>query len=766
MLHTCTVENAPKQLGDFEILRELGRGGMGVVYEARQKSLNRRVALKVLSTGLGLTTKAIMRFKREAEAAAKLHHTNIVPIYFTGDEDRVPYYAMELVDGPSLDQVIRQLRNGSDVASKGSLDSTDDASPGQPNAVPDWVNGTIGLEKPSSVSESAASTSVNSDSSSSFGSGSTYFDNVAGMMSGVADALAHAHDQGVIHRDIKPSNLLLSQDGRLSVNDFGLARILEQPGMTISGELMGSPMYMSPEQIAVGRIPLDHRTDIYSLGASLYELLTLQTPFDGQQRDQVLSQIIHKEPSSPRSINKRIPRDLETICLKAMEKDPDRRYQTADQMAKDLQCFVNRHAISARRIGPIERGLRWTKRHRALTAAIGCAVILAAVALTYAARDRAIRREYAAEMAMASAMSGDLDEAYRLIVEAEVHGASPEWVETLYGQVELSRGENEKAIDHLQKALKLKPNDVTTIAMLAEAYASDGQWFPYAKLLGQLDNATAETPQGLVFVAKAWSWVAPKKAISIADLAMKRSRSPIGLVVRSNARAAHAHDIRDLSLAEKALDDARFAIELLGSESPIAHGAQLYGRIVAADLYTKAGQQARSNELLGLANVNVKQLEQAPRNLVACFLRATYHWQNGDHDAAIAAFNKDGAMGYGSQVVVGSAYEANELQRALKKLSDLAEPRNIIVEESRAILCLGIRDGKAEAERIVRELGKRSNLGKEYYEPLLFLLLGKSDDLKRLAGADLETDTESLSYYPLKLIFQRRFSVSGNRIPT
>ena len=282
--HDCTSQNEnqlvgntrPTQLGDFEILRELGRGGMGVVYEAKQKSLNRRVALKVLSTGLGLTTKAIMRFKREAEAAAKLHHTNIVPIYSTGDEGRIPYYAMELVDGPSLDQVIRQLRRGSYDSSQGSFDSTDVASLEQGDSVPDWVKGTIGLENPNLDVEGATSTK-SSDSSSSFGTGIAYFDNVASMMAGVADALAHAHDQGVIHRDIKPSNLLLSQDGRLSVNDFGLARMLEQPGMTISGELMGSPMYMSPEQIAVGRIPLDHRTDIYSLGASLYELLTLQT---------------------------------------------------------------------------------------------------------------------------------------------------------------------------------------------------------------------------------------------------------------------------------------------------------------------------------------------------------------------------------------------------------------------------------------------------------------------------------------------------------
>src|SRR5262249_27350510 len=159
-----------------------------------------------------------------------------------------------------------------------------------------------------------------------------YFDTVARMIAEVADALVYAHQQGVIHRDIKPSNLLLSPQGRLSVNDFGLARLLEQPGMTMTGEFVGTPKYMSPEQITAGRTPLAHRTDIYSLGATLYEILTFQPPFTGERRDQVLAQILHKEPKPPRKVNRQIPIDLETICLKAMEKDPDRRYQTAAAM--------------------------------------------------------------------------------------------------------------------------------------------------------------------------------------------------------------------------------------------------------------------------------------------------------------------------------------------------------------------------------------------------------------------------------------------------
>jgi hypothetical protein len=266
-----------QRLGDFENLRELGRGGMGVVFEARQLSLNRKVALKVLSGGLGLTGKGVQRFQREAEAAAKLHQSNIVPVYATGAEGDTHYYAMELIDGPSLDRVIRQMRQTRDAQSSGSPASASE------NVLPTAITGPYVAES-SPQANSAALLST-----SSLSSDGQYFDTVARMIADVADALEHAHKSGVIHRDMKPSNLLLSPDGRLSINDFGLARLLEQPEMTMTGEFVGTPAYLSPEQITSGRVPLDHRTDIYSLGATLYELLTLRPPFTGERRDQVLA---------------------------------------------------------------------------------------------------------------------------------------------------------------------------------------------------------------------------------------------------------------------------------------------------------------------------------------------------------------------------------------------------------------------------------------------------------------------------------------------
>jgi serine/threonine protein kinase len=346
----------PRRLGDYSILREIGRGGMGIVYEALQVSLNRRVALKVLGGGLGLTAKAVQRFHREAAAAARLHHTNIVPVYATGEEDGTHFYAMELIDGPSLDHVIRQLRRTREVhQSPGEMSHPrTDTSPSPSLA----ATGPYVPESDSRPTFSAEA--IHSDSH--------YFDTIARMVAEVADALEYAHRQGVIHRDIKPSNLLLSPAGRLSLNDFGLARVLEQPGMTLSGEFVGTPAYMSPEQVAVGRIPLDQRTDIYSLGATLYELLALQPPYQGQSREQILAQIVHKEPKAPRRIQKKVPADLETICLKCLEKDPDRRYQSAGALAEDLRRYVNRFAISARRVGPAQRLVKWARRRPAVAA--------------------------------------------------------------------------------------------------------------------------------------------------------------------------------------------------------------------------------------------------------------------------------------------------------------------------------------------------------------------------------------------------------------
>jgi tetratricopeptide (TPR) repeat protein len=335
-----------KRLGDFELQREIGRGGMGIVYEAEQLSLRRKVALKILPTGLGLTPQAIERFGREARAAAHLHHTNIVPVYAIGEADGCNYYAMELVEGESLGAILDGLRSG----------------------------------KPSSLLEETI-TKINADSSA---GRRTWFDAVARLLAEVADALHYAHRQGIVHRDVKPSNLLLSRNGRLCLTDFGLARVAQEPGMTVSGSILGTPAYMSPEQITAGRVVrADHRTDIYSLGAVLYQLLTLERPVQGTAIEEVLTGILTKDPVPPRRINPRVPVDLETICLKAMEKDPERRYRTAAELATDLRAYCQHGLILAKRAGPLKRAVKWTRRHP--VAALAAAAVIALAIVTVVA---------------------------------------------------------------------------------------------------------------------------------------------------------------------------------------------------------------------------------------------------------------------------------------------------------------------------------------------------------------------------------------------
>ena len=367
----CPNETVPERFGEFAIVREIGRGGMGIVYEAIQTSLNRRVALKVLSVGLILSKGAFARFQREAEAAAKLHHTNIVPVYTTGVQDGIPYYAMELVEGPSLEKVIKQTLIESSFTDESIGKSQ---NPRQDSCVPETV------EEPDAMTVAVANAET-LNATSSFGSGSKYFDNVARAMADVAEALDHAHAHGIVHRDIKPSNLLLSPEGRVVINDFGLAQVLEQPGLTLTGELMGSPQYMSPEQISSDHGQLDHRTDVYSLGVTLYEFLTLRAAFQGGDKAKILYQIVHKDPKSPRSINSKIPVDLETICCKAMEKNPAQRYQSTHAMADDLRRFVNRYEISARRIRPLGRAVRWCRRNRTVATLAAMLLLVVTTAL-------------------------------------------------------------------------------------------------------------------------------------------------------------------------------------------------------------------------------------------------------------------------------------------------------------------------------------------------------------------------------------------------
>ncbi len=380
------VTDTPGRLGDYRIIREVGRGGMGVVYEASQISLNRRVALKVLPFAAVLDKRQLQRFKNEAQAAAQLHHTNIVPVFSVGCERGVHYYAMQYIEGHTLADTVAELRhlsglngNGKRRPARACSDVTSALTSGRwahakqgNNATPPCEAATV---KPDG---SSAVTGIPSKGSS---SSPEFFRSVAGLGVQAASALDHAHESGILHRDIKPSNLLLDESGKLWITDFGLAQVQSDPGITMTGDLLGTPRYMSPEQAMAKRIPVDHRTDIYSLGVTLYELSTLHPAFTGPDRQEVLRQIAFDEPRMPRRVNPAMPAELETIVLKAISKSPVERYDSAQDFADDLQRFLDDKPIQAKRPTLIERAAKWARRHRSVVASAAILLVLAVAGL-------------------------------------------------------------------------------------------------------------------------------------------------------------------------------------------------------------------------------------------------------------------------------------------------------------------------------------------------------------------------------------------------
>jgi serine/threonine protein kinase len=376
-------------LGDFRIVREVGRGGMGVVYEALQISLGRPVALKVLPFAAALDARQLQRFKNEAQAAACLHHTNIVPVYAVGCERGVHYYAMQLIEGQTLATVIADLRQREDQGqAPADPQRTSAYTPGPPAAAATGEADTP-LAQVLSTQRSTRSPA--------------FFRSVARLGMQAAEALEHAHQLGVVHRDVKPGNLMVDSRGNLWVTDFGLAHIHSDTRLTLTGDLVGTLRYMSPEQALAQRVVVDHRTDVYSLGATLYELLTLRPVFDGRDRQELLRQIAFDEPQAPRRLNKALPVELETIVLKALAKNPAERYATAQELADDLGRFLRDEAIRARRPTLVQQARRWGRRHRVVvwSAAVGLltALVVLAGSVGWVVADRALRRDKALEEA-------------------------------------------------------------------------------------------------------------------------------------------------------------------------------------------------------------------------------------------------------------------------------------------------------------------------------------------------------------------------------
>jgi WD40 repeat protein/serine/threonine protein kinase len=517
-----------ERLGDYRLLREVGRGGMGVVYEAEQESLGRRVALKVLAAPALLDPQRVRRFLREARAAAGLHHSNIVPVFGVGEHAGVHYFVMQFIAGLGLDAVLAELKRLQQARSMPAAAGPDPAADSARAAVPSAAPMAQGLltgqfPRPSTSAGQAESGSPpEADALSAPGSdavlhlpgqaehaplsdsGRAYWQSVARIGVQIAQALQYAHEQGILHRDIKPSNLLLDGQGTVWVTDFGLAKAAaEKDNLTHTGDLVGTVRYMAPERF---QGQCDARSDVYGLGLTLYELLTQRPAFDEADRNRLIHQVTETEPPRLRKRTPSLPRDLETIVHKAIEKEPAHRYATAGALAEDLRRFLEDRPIRARRVSPTERLWRWCRRNPALATATGLATVAlvaaTAVSVLFAShqarsnwqlRDEQVKTqaekqkaEDHAEESRQRLVRVQVSTGARLLEQRDQHGALPWFAEALrLDQGDPAREENHRL--RLAAALQRSPKLVALWSTEAGAgqavFCPDGRRVATARIV-------------------------------------------------------------------------------------------------------------------------------------------------------------------------------------------------------------------------------------------------------------------------------------------
>mgnify|MGYP001211640770 CR=1 FL=1 len=562
----------PERLGDFELRERLGGGGMGVVHRAWQRSLQREVALKLIRPELVYFPRARERFRREAEAIARLSHPSIVPIHQFGEESGVPYFAMELIEGAPLGQVLDSLRSRAPESLRGE----------------DLRDAVLRLSRAPAPAASAPLFA------------GAWREVVLRVVREVALALEHAHSRGVLHRDVKPSNIAVGADGRVFLFDFGLTLSASEERMTRSGAAVGTLLYMSPEQLTGANAALDARTDVYSLGATLYELLTLQAPFSGADSLQIQTAVLDGRIDSMRARNRAIDVDTETVCRMALACEPERRFATAAEFADDLGALLEQRPIRARAPGRVESFLRWARRRRALTAVSAAAVVLALGA------PLALWRQSSRHAELLGA---------QLVRERELRELADE-------QTELARAARSRALDAeerataaLERVLEERGASEATLSfvvdLLAEARpeVAGTRDLTVRELIPRGDDLIARKLHGQPWVASRAAWILGRlhddfgdreRALASQQLALQ-SASALDSSLDISVVTQPLAELGDLHLNAGRLDEAdRCAQDVLAlaiGADPLSLAQRVGGLLLATTVAMRRGRTEQALEL-------------------------------------------------------------------------------------------------------------------------------------------------------------------------